>query len=91
MIVKLQLRMELLFVCLPIPCSFLSLSFLFFLLQKLELPQIGPKFNNIKQLEITVFPFDDDDNFGWIGYVMKAFPLLQKLELNVSNTISILF
>lgn len=71
---------------------FLFVSNFFFppLFQTLKLPENGPIFSNIKQFELTVFPFDDNDNFSWIGYILKAFPLLQKLELNVSMTFILL-
>ncbi|KAI8009827.1 F-box/LRR-repeat protein [Camellia lanceoleosa] len=49
----------------------------------LNLPEIGPTFTNIKQFVLTVFPFDDEDKLCWISYVLKAFPLLQKLQLNL--------
>ncbi|KAL7252316.1 hypothetical protein ACSBR1_014040 [Camellia fascicularis] len=49
----------------------------------LNLPETGPTFTNIKQFVLTVFPFDDEDKLCWISYVLKAFPLLQKLQLNL--------
>lgn len=55
------------------------------LFQTLELPEEVPKFTNIKQLVLTVFPFDDEDELYWISYILKAFPLLHKLQLNVSK------
>ncbi|GFZ09133.1 hypothetical protein Acr_20g0009410 [Actinidia rufa] len=52
-------------------------------LNMLKLPETVPTFTNIKQLVLTIFPFDDEDKLCWISYVLKAFPLLQKLQLNL--------
>ncbi|KAM7463218.1 hypothetical protein LguiA_031339 [Lonicera macranthoides] len=57
--------------------------FTLYLFQTLELPEEVPKFTNIKQLVLTVFPFDDEDELYWISYILKAFPLLHKLQLNL--------
>lgn len=50
---------------------------------KLNLPEEVPIYTNIKQLVLSVFPFEDEDELCWITYVLRAFPLLQKLQLNV--------
>ncbi|XP_057467197.1 F-box/FBD/LRR-repeat protein At1g13570-like [Actinidia eriantha] len=52
-------------------------------MKMLKLPETVPTFTNIKQLVLTIFPFDDEDKLCWISYVLKAFPLLQKLQLNL--------
>ncbi|KAA8528152.1 hypothetical protein F0562_035597 [Nyssa sinensis] len=49
----------------------------------LKLPEDVPTFTNIKQLVLTVYPFDDEDKLYWISYILKAFPLLHKLQLNL--------
>ncbi|KAK2969680.1 hypothetical protein RJ640_025857, partial [Escallonia rubra] len=49
----------------------------------LNLPENVPAFASIKQLVLTVFPFNDDDKLHWISYILKAFPFLQKLQLNL--------
>ncbi|KAK3008815.1 hypothetical protein RJ639_013661, partial [Escallonia herrerae] len=67
-------------------CALLScviLTFIFSLLQSLNLPENVPAFASIKQLVLTVFPFNDDDKLRWISYILKAFPFLQKLQLNL--------
>ncbi|XP_052206470.1 F-box/FBD/LRR-repeat protein At1g13570-like [Diospyros lotus] len=49
----------------------------------IKLPEDAPKFINVKQLVLTIFPFNDDDDLLWISYLLKAFPLLHKLQLNL--------
>lgn len=49
----------------------------------IKFPEDVIAFTNIKQLVLTIFPFDDDDRLLWISYVLKAFPLLTKLQLNL--------
>lgn len=49
----------------------------------IKLPKNITAFTNIKKLVITVFPFDDEDRLLWMSYVLKAFPLLSKLQLNL--------
>lgn len=62
-------------------------SYILFLFQALQLPEKVPAFGNIKQLVLSVCPFQDEDKLCWISYILKAFPLLNKLQLNVSNYI----
>ncbi|XP_059637040.1 F-box/LRR-repeat protein At3g26922-like [Cornus florida] len=53
-------------------------------MKTLPLPEDVPTtFTNIKQLVLSVYPFDDEDKLCWISYILKAFPLLQKLQLNL--------
>ncbi|KAK9288063.1 hypothetical protein L1049_016509 [Liquidambar formosana] len=56
-------------------------------MKTLKLPENGPTFANIKQLMVTVYPFHDEDQLCWISYILKAFPLLQKLQLNLFSPI----
>ncbi|KAL5785751.1 hypothetical protein ACOSQ2_008143 [Xanthoceras sorbifolium] len=49
----------------------------------LELPDSGPAFTNVKELVLSIYPFHDEDRLNWIAYILKAFPSLQKLQLNL--------
>lgn len=37
----------------------------------------------MKELILAIYPFDDEDNLSWIAYILRAFPLLQRLQLNL--------
>ncbi|KDO57424.1 hypothetical protein CISIN_1g047944mg [Citrus sinensis] len=52
-------------------------------IKALELPDNGPVFTNVKELILAIYPFDDEDNLSWIAYILRAFPLLQRLQLNL--------
>lgn len=52
-------------------------------MKMLELPETVPTFTNIRELALTIFPFDDEDKLCWSNYVLKNFPLLHKLQLNL--------
>lgn len=52
-------------------------------IKALELPDNGPVFTNVKELILAIYPFDDEDNLSWIAYIVRAFPLLQRLQLNL--------
>lgn len=71
--------------CLKNPCT----DLIFFEFQTLKLQENGRIFTNVKQLALTIYPFDDEDKLCWISYILKAFPLLQKLQLNVSTHLSL--
>ncbi|KAF8392744.1 hypothetical protein HHK36_023093 [Tetracentron sinense] len=61
-----------------------SLNLLTILAMKmLKLPENIPTTTNLKKLVLTVYPFQDEDNLQWISFILKAFPLLQKLQLNL--------
>lgn len=49
----------------------------------LKLPEIVHTSPNLKCLVLSIFPFDDEDKLYWLSYIFEAFPLLQKLQLNV--------
>ncbi|KAG5563036.1 hypothetical protein RHGRI_005696 [Rhododendron griersonianum] len=50
----------------------------------LKLPETVPTtFTNIRELVLTIFPFDDEDKLCWSNYILKNFPLLYKLQLNL--------
>ncbi|XP_044498069.1 uncharacterized protein LOC123220114 isoform X2 [Mangifera indica] len=49
----------------------------------LKLPNNELVFTNVKLLILTIYPFQDEDRLIWIAYILRAFPLLQKLELNL--------
>ncbi|KAL6535910.1 hypothetical protein OROHE_012754 [Orobanche hederae] len=54
-------------------------------------PGVVPTLTNIVNLVLTACPCYDEYNLCWINCIMKAFPLLNKLELNqlfISNSIS---
>lgn len=63
---------------------FCNASIIRFEFQALELPDNGPVFTNVKQLFMTIYPFVDEDKLSWIAYILRTFPELQKLQLNVS-------
>lgn len=44
-------------------------------------------FTNMKYLVLTVHPFDGEDGLDWISYILKAFPFLNKLQVDVSINI----
>ncbi|XP_057958920.1 F-box/FBD/LRR-repeat protein At1g13570-like [Malania oleifera] len=52
-------------------------------MKALKLPENVVAITNVRRLMLTVFPFDDEDELCWISYILKAFPLLQKLQLNL--------
>ncbi|KAK2645512.1 hypothetical protein Ddye_020707 [Dipteronia dyeriana] len=56
--------------------SFLSMNVL-------KLPDIGPAFTNVKELILSIYPFHDEDRLSWIAYILRTFPWLQKLQLNL--------
>lgn len=49
----------------------------------LKLPEIIHTSPNLKCLVLSIFPFDDEDKLYWLSYIFEAFPLLQKLQLNL--------
>ncbi|OVA16634.1 FBD domain [Macleaya cordata] len=57
-------------------------------MKTLILPEDAPTFTNVKQLILTIVPLKDDDDFAWMTYLLKAFPLLQKLQLNLFSSSS---
>ncbi|CAI9096888.1 OLC1v1033134C1 [Oldenlandia corymbosa var. corymbosa] len=52
-------------------------------LHEIKFPDKVLEFSSVKELSLTVFPFLDEDEFGWATYVLKAFPLLRNLQLNL--------
>ncbi|XP_058203495.1 F-box/LRR-repeat protein 25-like isoform X2 [Rhododendron vialii] len=51
-----------------------------------KLPETVPTtFTNIRELVLTIFPFDDEDKLCWSNYILKNFPVLYKLQLNMSG------
>lgn len=54
-----------------------------------EIPQSVPLFKNLKELNLEVYLSCglEEDGLWWVLSILKATPLLQKLELTVSHEI----
>ncbi|XP_047318101.1 uncharacterized protein LOC124921476 [Impatiens glandulifera] len=48
-------------------------------------PKPVTEFPNIRQLVLPVIKFHSEDKLIWVRYILKAFPLLQTLELNLDR------
>ncbi|KAK3189080.1 hypothetical protein Dsin_028641 [Dipteronia sinensis] len=49
----------------------------------LKLPDNGPAFIDVKELILSIYPFHDEDRLSWIAYILRTFPWLHKLQLNL--------
>ncbi|XP_047307225.1 uncharacterized protein LOC124910566 [Impatiens glandulifera] len=48
-------------------------------------PKPVTAFLNMRRLVLSVIPFHSEDKLIWVRYILKAFPLLQTLELNLDR------